>query len=386
MNKNYFSVKIVSKLSLMRLFIILLILLPSSIIYAQTIAAWTFETSQPLGPGPYNPEVGEGTASGVHSGTTTFNTPAGNGSQSSFRADNWSEGDYFQFEVSTIGYEEVTLSFDQTSSNTGPQKFEIQVSTDGINFTTLTGYNVANNNWNSSGHDAGSGYSFNLSGMGNQSTLIIRLALADGSTAVNGGAISAQGTSRIDNVNITGSQPLPVTMSSFSGVKQNGKNILTWDVQGEQNISHYEVESSNDGKMFHTIGKVTALNHSESTAYTFADELNSDLTYYRLKIIDMETGYTFSRILAIDDRHTTSNVSLGLNPVQDILPVLVSGSNGNISLKIFNMGGSMIFDKSYLCSGSAALNVDISSLPPGTYILKASAGSEQLKAVRFVKP
>jgi hypothetical protein len=383
MNRNYFYTRIVEYKGIKGLFITLMLLFFSSIIYAQTIALWTFEDSQPLSSGPYNPEVGAGTASGIHSGTTTFNNPAGNGSQSSFRADNWSEGDYFQFEVSTLGYEEVTLSFDQTSSNTGPQTFEIQVSTDGINFTTLTSYAVTNNTWNSSGPNAGSSYSFNLSGMGNESTLIIRLAVADGSTAVNGGAIGGSGTSRIDNVRITGSQPLPVTMSSFSAIKQNGKNILTWDVLAEQNISHYEVESSNDGKGFQTIGKVIALNRSGSTTYSFTDEANDRTTYYRLRIMDAEANYTFSRTLSIDGVASEFKVSLEANPVHNTLPITISGEN-NATLEIFDIGGRRMSTKSCTSNGNMALNLDISSLPNGMYFLKASSAG-LLKTLRFVK-
>jgi hypothetical protein len=364
----------------------LLMLGSSSIIHAQTIAQWTFENSQPNNAGPLNAEMGLGIASAAHAGASTFNSPSGNGSPHSFNANNWDDGDYFEFTVSTLGYAQASLSFNQTSSVNGPKTFEIQVSTDGINFTTLSGstYDVTNASWNTT-TAAGSAYNFNLTGMGNQPMLVIRLSVANGSTAVSGGNIASPGTSRVDNVVVTGSSiPLSVTLSSFSGTTQHGKNILTWNVQSEQNISQYEVESSSDGHNFHTVGKVIALNRSGSTAYSFTDENNEGIAYYRLKIMDMEAGYTFSRILAIDGKHSTPNVSLGLNPVQDILPVLVSGSNGNVSLKIFNISGSMVFNKSYSCTGNAALNVDVNSLPPGTYILKASA-TELSKTVRFVK-
>jgi hypothetical protein len=281
----------------------LLMLAPSSIIHAQTIAQWTFETSQPANSGPLSAEAGLGIAAGMHAAAgAAFSSPLGNGSPHSFSANNWAEGDYFEFAVSTTGYTNIVLSFNQTSSIMGPKTFEVQVSTDGTNFTTLAGsnYDITNNNWNGVTSNAASAHSFNLPGMGNLPMLVIRLRVANGSTAVSGGAIASPGTSRVDNVMITGSSiPLPITLSSFSGMEQNGKNVLSWDVQSEQNISHYEVESSNDGNEFYAIGKVVAMNHSEPASYSFTDEKNEGISYYRLKIIDMEGGYTFSRILAI---------------------------------------------------------------------------------------
>jgi hypothetical protein len=66
------------------------------------------------------------------------------------------------------------------------------------------------------------------------------------------------------------------------------------------------------------------------------------------------------------------------------LPVFISENNGYTFLKIFDIGGSMRFDKSYSGTGNIALNLDISSLPPGMYILKASAAG-LLKTLKFVK-
>ncbi|MFA6057596.1 MAG: T9SS type A sorting domain-containing protein [Taibaiella sp.] len=385
MNKNQFSLQITVIKRVKRIFATLLMLLFSSIIYAQTIALWTFETSQPANSGPYNAEVGAGVATGVHTAAATFSSPVGNGSLHSFRANKWVAGDFFQFVVSTTGYESITFSFSQISSAKGPKTFEVQVSTDGATFTTLAGsnYNVINSTWNATNSNATSVHNFNLPGMGNQPMLVVRLRVVAGSTAVNGSSITASGTSRIDNVSITGSSPLPVTISSFSGAEKDGKNILFWDVQAEQNISHYEVESSKNGSVFFTAGKVIAQNQSGNTSYSFTDEVHEGTTYYRLRIIDKDDGYTISRVLSIDRMKAKLSVSLDVNPVYNILPVTISAEN-NVSLRIFDIGGKMMFERSYLCNGNTAINLDISGLPHGMYFLKASS-AVLLKTIRFVK-
>src|SRR5262249_15573774 len=102
---------------------------------AGTIANWTFETSQPVTAGPVAPEAGVGSALGSHAGTSTYSSPAGNGSAHSFSSNVWAIGDYYQFQVSTVGQSQIGLVFDQTSSGTGPRDFKVAYSTNGTTFT-----------------------------------------------------------------------------------------------------------------------------------------------------------------------------------------------------------------------------------------------------------
>ena len=53
----------------------------------------------------------------------------------SFSSTAWSVGDYYQFQVSTLGDPNVALAWDQTSSTTGPRDFLLQYSTNGTTFT-----------------------------------------------------------------------------------------------------------------------------------------------------------------------------------------------------------------------------------------------------------
>ena len=70
---------------------------------AVPIATWTFETSIPATAGPFSPEVGNGSALGVHAGATVYSSPAGNSSARSFSSTLWAVGDYYQFQVNTTG-------------------------------------------------------------------------------------------------------------------------------------------------------------------------------------------------------------------------------------------------------------------------------------------
>ena len=120
---------------------------------ADTIALWTFES--PNAPATITgstitgilPAVGSGTASGVHaSASTDFSSKVGNGSASALDATRWAAGDYWQFRVSTVGFAQIQLSFDQTAFDNGPTNFNLLISTDGVNFeTALAFYGVLRN-------------------------------------------------------------------------------------------------------------------------------------------------------------------------------------------------------------------------------------------------
>ena len=136
----------------------------SSAAIGQTIVAgWTIPTAFPIGPGnvptgtsylPPGPN-GAGVANqganlagsqliSVHSlAATSYISPSGNGSSHSFSSNNWSPGDYYQITLSTLGFTNLSLSWDQARNVTGPSAFRLLMSTNGgASFSELLSYTV----------------------------------------------------------------------------------------------------------------------------------------------------------------------------------------------------------------------------------------------------
>ena len=201
-------------------------LLTSAGAHADTIATWTFEGSLPATSGPINPETGAGQASGSHqNAATVYSSPAGNGSSHSFSANLWNVGDFFQFKVDATSFQDLEISWDQISSNTGPRDFKLAYSTDGTNFLDFETYavlaNAGANVWSSGGaHNSAATMSADLSvvpSLNNAATLYFRLIDLD-TTSANGGTVgntgTNSGTDRVDNFTVTGvsSVPLPAAV------------------------------------------------------------------------------------------------------------------------------------------------------------------------------
>lgn len=183
--------------------------------HAVTVAQWDFENAPPdLNNSTASPAVaaslGVGTATGFHSSAATdWSTPSGNGSANSLSANTWGVGDYYQFSFATLGYGGMLLSFDQTSSGTGPRDFTLAYSTDGSSFTNFANYTVLlngspNPSWSSSTYSSLFTFVFDLGGvaaLNNQASVVLRLI--DRSTvAANGGVVATGGTGRVDNFTV----------------------------------------------------------------------------------------------------------------------------------------------------------------------------------------
>ena len=192
---------------------------------AAVVAGWTITTAFPTGAGnvPMGVTYTVGAANeglqttgselrSVHSlAAATYTSPAGNGSQYAFSSNNWSTGDFYEARLSTLGYSDISISWDQCRSSTGPATFELVMSTDGgANFTTLlasytvlqSGGGGAPGTWSTTTYNPI--YSLNQAAAAadNQADVIFRFrSLA---------TTAAAGSSRIDNVMIySGPVPAP---------------------------------------------------------------------------------------------------------------------------------------------------------------------------------
>jgi hypothetical protein len=207
--------------------------------FAQTIATWTFETTSGSITGSGTTltgiaaDSGTGTASQVHASSATYSSPAGNGSAHSLSANTWAVGDYTQFQLSTVGFSGLSLSYDQVSSGTGPRDFTLSYSLDGTSFTQIGGtYSVLANAspnpvWNSA--TASSLYTFNDnlgSSVDNSPTVFFRIADAS-AVNPNGGAVATTGTDRVDNFSVFVT-PVPEPSTMALGIAGGLAGLVIW--------------------------------------------------------------------------------------------------------------------------------------------------------------
>jgi hypothetical protein len=214
------------------------------------------------------------TFNAVHANSSSWSTTSGNGSNKSLSVNNWSVNDYYQFNFSSIGFQNQEISFSQTGSNTGPANFKAFYSIDGVNFTELAAaYNITNDGWSGTVFKSISVRTFSLpSSCNNLTTLKIRIQCQ----SINpiSGIFSAGGTSRIDDFLVYGDPcAAPIIITEPITSTQNGITGATVSVSASGAGLSYQwysnTTSSNTGG--------TLISGATSETYTPTPASN---TYY----------------------------------------------------------------------------------------------------------
>ncbi|HUQ64901.1 MAG TPA: hypothetical protein VM101_02030 [Flavitalea sp.] len=206
-------------------------------------------------------------------------------------------------------------------------------------------------------------------------------------STINGSPGSVPGAKSInDNFNgcYSGLMILPVKMEYFESKEKGGDFELTWKVSDNEHASKFEIQVSEDGKNFSTIGAVFASQENGKHAYSYTTD-NKKGSYFRLKIIDTDGAYEFSKII-----RTNNDLSAKLdvkfnNIVHSNLNVNVDATEAITTLvKIFNVAGMQTFSQTItLQPGTNQLSIPSSGfMTAGQYVLHISTASSKSAVVQ----
>ncbi|KAA9338812.1 T9SS type A sorting domain-containing protein [Adhaeribacter soli] len=183
--------------------------------------------------------------------------------------------------------------------------------------------------------------------------------------------------------NKVSSTPLPVELLSFTAKNATPGALLEWITATEKNNSHFLIEKSFNGKIFSVIGKVNGQgNTSSQQNYSFHDteEING-LVYYRLKQVDYDGTYEFSKIVVLQAYKSgkTTQVLLYPNPAAEDCTLLITGDiTETATLSLYDVVGNIIWQKNVnITVGQTKLPVNVSSLAKGVYLVNITGRTIQ---------
>ncbi len=186
---------------------------------------------------------------------------------------------------------------------------------------------------------------------------------------------------------------LPVELASFSASVKNNSVNLFWKTETEVNNYGFEVERNTpinplsrgeaEGRgVWKKIGFVDGNGNSNSPkTYSFTDnDVLSGKYYYRLKQIDNDGKYEYSKAIEVDlgvpqKFELTQNYPNPFNPVTTIRFSILEATD--VKLTLFNILGQEIKSlvNEYKEAGIYTINLNASDLNSGIYIYKLEAGS-----------
>ena len=189
---------------------------------------------------------------------------------------------------------------------------------------------------------------------------------------------------RVRKIGSTGG--LPILFSEVSATAINSSIRTQWQSSNEINTDYFNIEHSVDGINFTTIGKITAVG-SGANRYQFTDltPLNG-LNYYRIQSIDKDGSINTSKVVTASIAKADLDFSIYPNPVKSSLFVnLAKTTSANYRLRIMNLTGIAVFNKSVVNAINSTITLPVSNLAAGVYFLELTdvQGNKQLK--KFVK-
>lgn len=181
---------------------------------------------------------------------------------------------------------------------------------------------------------------------------------------------------------------LPSNNLKFRGSVNNEMSVLHWTISEDPNIASYEVEYSENGITFNTIGNVAGKDNGMINNYEYTDTRNvySSLRYYRLKIIQKGGSFTYSGTVRLNVKGL--DIQVIPNPFDKELNVQMQlKSKEHVRIRLIDFYGREVYiSTEQLGAGSHSLSLRVpSGLAKGMYVLEITAGNNHLFQKKLLK-
>ncbi len=176
---------------------------------------------------------------------------------------------------------------------------------------------------------------------------------------------------------------LPVSLASFTGETLDKENRFYWVTASEENVAWHVLErSSNAGTNWEEVARTQgAMLTTEELRYTLDDVAPPVSAYYRLRSIDFDGAEGISNIIRLTRAGAAALLAFP-NPASDrIAVVLQADEPASARLLLVATDGRLVLAQDQeLVAGTNQLDIDLSAVPAGVYLLRV--GAESVKVVR----
>ncbi|MEM6346547.1 MAG: T9SS type A sorting domain-containing protein, partial [Bacteroidota bacterium] len=167
---------------------------------------------------------------------------------------------------------------------------------------------------------------------------------------------------------------LPIELLSFDGRLLQDQIELSWITASEKNNAHFDIQRSDNGQAWHTIGILAgAGNSDEALAYQFMDTNPAiGLNRYRLKQVDFDGSSSLSPVVELGFAFRLSQVVVYPNPSDGHFTILNNfDPSSEVELNILNPLGQILHKDRLSADDFGRLEVELRPiLAPGPYLLR----------------
>ncbi len=177
---------------------------------------------------------------------------------------------------------------------------------------------------------------------------------------------------------------LPVQFLSFTASQNNNNVLLKWSVIADKEIDRFEIERSTNNSTFTKIKTVTdqvilQVQQNFSTPDDITN-VNSDIIYYRLKVIGKAGEVKYSQVIYVRKKQTQTPVTLMPNPANSYVNVNVYvDANITTTLTLIDKVGKRVYTQGEkLTKGFNNITINLNSYSPGVYALIFETAAEKI--------
>lgn len=170
--------------------------------------------------------------------------------------------------------------------------------------------------------------------------------------------------------------PVPVELSDFAALlhPERQQVTLTWETASEENNHYFEIQRSQDGRQWESIGRQRGQGTTfQRHRYTFIDadlpRASAGMLYYRLRQVDFDGTAAFSPVEEVQLKEP-QQLSVYPNPVVDGRLYIRLNSDElarQTSVQVLNLQGQIVRT---LTPASQQVMVEMDGLPQGQYLIR----------------
>lgn len=154
-------------------------------------------------------------------------------------------------------------------------------------------------------------------------------------------------------------EALPLVLNYFKLIHTAHSPSLEWNVAAIENFSHFEVEASKDGKDWHYLQHMAY----NDTVATYTTPTRPEYGQYRLRIVDLDQTYTYSKIVYTNQQQKDA-LKVFPNPAQNRLHVSTPKQG---TMTFTNLQGQIVYEAQ---KQDYTQSIDVANWPKGIYWIK----------------
>ncbi|MEP7257612.1 MAG: hypothetical protein ABI687_04480 [Flavitalea sp.] len=143
----------------------------------------------------------------------------------------------------------------------------------------------------------------------------------------------------------TSESSLPLRFISLQAKRINRDILIEWTTDQEVNTLSFEVQESNNGASWRTIGTVYAADIPNQAHYYAFTRKNADegLIYFRIRQIDKDQRSEYSRLIVFNTPAPAYTASISLVSRNTFLLRLTGDIKNDLKIRIVNMVGRIVY-------------------------------------------